>query len=76
MLRVGTQQGSLPKNTREEPHENRLDGKGQDWGAGIPPESMTLEQFIRDAHEVTQMLKQRFRRSVRNGFKSGMGLEH
>jgi pimeloyl-ACP methyl ester carboxylesterase len=37
-------------------------GAGKSYAPGIPPESMTLEQFVRDAHEVTQVVKQRFGR--------------
>jgi len=35
-------------------------GAGKSYAPDIPPESMNLEQFIQDAHEVTQVLKQRF----------------
>ncbi|MGD9375438.1 MAG: alpha/beta hydrolase [Anaerolineae bacterium] len=35
-------------------------GAGKSYAADIPPESMTLESFIADAHELTQILKKRF----------------
>lgn len=35
-------------------------GAGKSYSDDIPPESMTIEQFIADTHEVTQYLKQRF----------------
>jgi proline iminopeptidase len=36
-------------------------GAGRSFSPDIPPESMTLERFVEDTHEVTQYLKRRFR---------------
>jgi pimeloyl-ACP methyl ester carboxylesterase len=35
-------------------------GGGKSYRPDIPPESMTLEQLIKDAHELTEFLQQRF----------------
>lgn len=35
-------------------------GSGKSYDPGIPPESMTLEQLIQDAHELIQHLRTRF----------------
>jgi pimeloyl-ACP methyl ester carboxylesterase len=35
-------------------------GAGKSYAPDIPPESLTLERFIIDTHELTQILKQRF----------------
>ena len=38
-------------------------GAGKSYSASIPESSMTIEQFISDTHELTQLLLQRFGRS-------------
>ena len=35
-------------------------GSGKSYSPDIPPETMTLDQFVEDAHEVTQYLKKKF----------------
>jgi pimeloyl-ACP methyl ester carboxylesterase len=37
-------------------------GAGKSYSATIPPESMTMDQFIADTHALTQYLKERFGR--------------
>lgn len=37
-------------------------GAGKSWNDKIPKASMTLEQFVSDAHQLTQVLKNRFNR--------------
>ncbi|ARK11022.1 alpha/beta hydrolase [Fibrella sp. ES10-3-2-2] len=35
-------------------------GSGKSYSSRIPPETMTLDQFVADTHELTKWLKQRF----------------
>ena len=37
-------------------------GAGKSYNRNIPPATMTMEQFIQDAHEVTQYIKKKFDR--------------